>query len=195
VSGIVARNIVSLAVYILLLTLMTAFACDAYMGRLFEIRLSIWMYGGVSVAQAILLIFASGIGVLAAKRVVRTIEPVPHRQLIASAHVVLGFLAAAAVFMRPALWHIEYLRRHGLEVVIQALTALLPYLAVSLFALPLVTANRWKPWAYLGVLAVGTALAVTSNSGIIDVPQGVVVMVQLIGFTLAAEWALDGTEW
>jgi hypothetical protein len=165
------------------------------MGRMFEIRLSTWMYGGVSVAQAILLMFASGIGVLAAKRVVPTSEPVPHRQLIVSAHVVLGFLAALAVFMRPTLWHVEYLRRYGLDVVTHSLTALLPYMAVTLFALPLVTTNRWKPRAYLGVLLIGTALAVTSNSGILDVPQSVVLIAQFIGFILAAEWALDGTEW
>jgi TPR repeat protein len=195
VSGTVARNLASLAVYIFLLILITAFACDAYTGRTFEIRLSMWMYGGVAVVQTLLLMFAGGISMLATKRVVRTSEPVPHRQWVVPAHVVLGFLAASAVFMRPALWHVEYLRRYALDVVIHSLTALLPYVAATLFALPLVTPNRWKPWTYLGVLVVGTALAVASNSGLIDVSQGVVVMAQLIGFILAAEWALDGTEW
>jgi TPR repeat protein len=194
-SGTVARNLVSLAVYLLLVILITAFACDAYLGRIFEMRFSVWMYGGVAVVQTILLMLAGGISGLAAKRVVRTSEPVPHRQLIFSAHLALGFLAAFAVFMRPLLWHVEYLRRYGLDVVIHSLTALLPYVAVGLFALPLVTANRWKPKVYLGILALGTALAITSNSGLIDVPQGVVLMAQFIGFILAAEWALDGTEW
>jgi hypothetical protein len=195
VSGTVARNLVSLVVYILLLILITAFACDAYMGRMFEIHLSIWMYGGVSVALAILLTFASGIGTLAANRVVRTSEPAPYRQLIASAHVVLGFLAASAVFIRPALWQVEYLRRHAFDVVIHSLVALLPYVAAGLFALPLITTNRWKPLSYLGLLMMGTALAVASNSGVIDVPMGVVIIAQFIAFILAAEWALDGTEW
>lgn len=194
-SGTVGRNLVALAVHTLLLILITAFACDAYTGRTFDIRLSIWMYVGVTVVQAILLMLASGISLLAAKRVVLTAESVPHRQLISSAHLVLGLLAVSAVFMRPALWHVEYLRRYGLDVVIHSLMALLPYVTVALFALPLVTTNRWKPRAYLGILIVGTGLGVASNSGLLDVPQGVVVMAQYIGFTLAAEWALDGNEW
>lgn len=195
VPGTVTRNLVSIALYILLLVLITAFACDAYTGRMFEMRLSVWMYGGIALVQTILLMLAGGISMSAAKRVVRTSESVPHRQLIFSAHLVLGFLAASAIFMRPALWHVEYLRRYALDVVIHSLVALLPYVAVAFFALPLVTANRWKPKGYLGILIVGTALAVMSNSGAIDVSQGVVVMSQFIGFGLAAEWALDGTEW
>jgi hypothetical protein len=138
---------------------------------------------------------AGNIGALASKRVMRPSEPVPHRSLIASAHLLLGLLAVSAVFMRSSLWHVEYLRRHTLDVVIHSLIASLPYVAAALFALPLVTTNRWKPRAYLGVLVLGTALAVTSNSGILHAPQDLVVIAQIIGFILTAEWALDGTEW
>jgi hypothetical protein len=148
-----------------------------------------------TIVQAIALMLASGFGILGAGRAVRTIELVPHRQLILSAHLVLGFLAASAIFMRPAVWQVEYLRRYGLDVVTHSLLALLPYVAVALFALPLVTKSRWKPWAYLGILVIGTAVAVMANSRVIDVPQGLVVMAQFIGFGLAAEWALDGNEW
>jgi hypothetical protein len=179
----------------LFLVLVTAFACDTYIGRTFDIHLSTWMIVASTIVQAVALVLASGFGTLGAGRVVRTIELVPHRQLILSAHLVLGFFAASAIFMRPAVWHVEYLRRYGLDVVTHSLLALLPYVAVALFALPLVTKTRWKPWAYLGIVVVGTVVAVISNSGLADVPQGVVVMAQFIGFGLAAEWALDGNEW
>jgi hypothetical protein len=194
-SRVVARTLSALVVESFLLTLVTVFVCDAYLGRTFESRLSTWMCAGIGVLEAIALIFASGFGALAAKRVVRTIEPMRHRQLVLAAHIVLGSLAALAVLLRPALWHVGYLAQHGFEVATQALVALLPYGAAAFFALPLYTANRWKPKAYLGILSVGTVLAVTSNSGMIDVQQGVVLMAQFIGFILAAEWALDGNEW
>ena len=194
-AGAVGRNLVAVSVETLFLTLVTAFACDTYIGRTFGIHLSTWMIVASTIVQAIALMLASGFGTLGAGRVVRTIELVPHRQLILSAHLVLGFLAASAIFMRSAVWQVEYLRRYGLDVVTHSLLALLPYVAVALFALPLVTKNRWKPWAYLGILVVGTAVAVMGNSGVIVVPQGLVVMAQFIGFGLAAEWALDGNEW
>jgi hypothetical protein len=139
--------------------------------------------------------FASGYGALAAKRLVRTSEPVPHRRLVISAHLVSGLVAALAIFLRPAVWNIEYLRLHGIDVVVHSLLALLPYVAVAVFALPLITQNRWRPYVYLGILMIGTVVAVVSNSGLADVSQGVVVMAQFICFGMAAEWALDGNEW
>jgi hypothetical protein len=194
-SKTVGRGLTALAVQTLLLVLVTAFACEAYLGRTFGARQNMWTAAGVGGLETMALMLASGFGILAAKRVVRTSEPVPHRQLILSTHIVLGLLATLAVFVKPTIWRAEYLARNGLDLVTQSLMAALPYVAVAFFALPLVTTNHWKPKLYLGILAIGTALAVTSNGGLVDVPQGVVLIAQFIGFILAAEWALDGNEW
>jgi hypothetical protein len=194
-TGSVGWNLIAVFVQTFLLILITAFACDAYIGHAFDIRLNAWMIIGFTIVQSMLLIFASGYGALAAKRLVRTSEPVPHRRHIISAHLVLGLVAALAVFLRPALWHFGYLRQYGFDIAVHSLLALLPYVAVAVFALPLITHNRWKPYAYLGILVVGTVVAVVSNSGLADVSQGVVVMAQFICFGMAAEWALDGNEW
>jgi TPR repeat protein len=191
----VGRHLVSAVVQTYLLSLITALACDAYTGHLFDMRLSTWMIAGLSVALAFVLMLACGFGVMALKQTARTAEPVPHRGLVFSAHIILGFIAAAAVFFRPASWSLLYLHAHGLELAIQSLAAFFPYAAVALFALPLVTTDRWKPKAYLGLLGVGTALAVLGNSGLLAMSQMAVIMCQFIGFGLAAEWALDGTEW
>jgi hypothetical protein len=194
-AGSVGWNLIAVFVHTFLLSLITAFACDAYIGHAFDIRLNAWMLIGLTIVQSMLLTFASGYGALAAKRLVRTSEPISHRRLIISAHLVLGLVAALAVFLRPALWNVGYLRLYGIDVAVHSLLALLPYVAVAVFALPLITQNRWKPYAYLGILVVGTVVAVVSNSGLVDVSQGVVVMAQFIGFGMAAEWALDGNEW
>ena len=194
-AGSVGWNLIAVFVQTFLLILITAFACDAYIGHAFDIRLNAWMIIGFTIVQSMLLVFASGYGALAAKRLVRTSEPVPHRRHIISAHLVLGLAAALSVFLRPALWHFGYLRQYGTDIAVHSLLALLPYVAVALFGLPLITDNRWKPYAYLGILVVGTAVAVVSNSGLVDVSQGVVVISQFICFGMAAEWALDGNEW
>lgn len=52
----------------------------------------------------------------------------------------------------------------------------------------------------VGTLIGGTALAVCNNSGIWVVQPGLlgiglVLVVQFIGFVLATEWTMDGTEW
>jgi TPR repeat protein len=194
-AGSVGWNLISVFVQTFLLGLITAFACDVYIGHALGVRLNAWMLFGLTIVQSMLLMFASGYGALAAKRLVRTSEPVPHRRLVISAHLVSGLVAALAIFLRPAVWNIEYLRLNGIDVVVHSLLALLPYVAVAVFALPLITQNRWRPYVYLGILVIGTVVAVVSNSGLADVSQGVVVMAQFICFGMAAEWALDGNEW
>jgi hypothetical protein len=55
-----------------------------------------------------------------------------------------------------------------------------------------------RQFAYIGILTVGTALAVVNNSAIWVLQPGVlgvclVLMVQFIGFVLAAEWTVEGS--
>ena len=98
--------------------------------------------------------------------------------------------------MRPAHRDLYYLGHYGFNVAGAALLTLLPYVAMGLFSWRLVTSNVWRPWAYVSVLSLGTALAVINNSGVFEVQPGLwgvafVVMVQFIGFGMVAEWALD----
>jgi len=114
--------------------------------------------------------------------------------------VILGLVAAGSWLSRADVWHWDYLRRHGFVLASYVLLATLPYLTSAVLSWRLVTANRWKPWVYLGVLMIGTALAVVNNSGIWVLQPGLlgiclVLLVQFIGFIFAAEWALDETEW
>jgi len=57
----------------------------------------------------------------------------------------------------------------------------------------------WKTWIYIGVLIIGTALAIVNNSGLWVLQPGIlgvllVLFIQFIGFLLVGEWALDDPE-
>lgn len=194
-------SFVGTLVQTLLLLLITTFVCSAYVGHLLDVPLSGWVIGAITLVQAFLLTVACSFAAAAAKRVEPIDETVPsYQRPIARAHCILGLTAAGAVFARPGHRHFDYLVHYGFDVAGAALLALLPYVAVGLFAWRLVTTNAWKPWAYVGVLGLGTALAVVNNSGVFEVQSGLlgvwsVVMVQFIGFGLMAEWALDGDRW
>jgi hypothetical protein len=154
-----------------------------------------------AVAQAFLLVSACGFGANAAKQVKPTGEAVPsYRRPILLAQIVLGLIAAGSVFARPNHWRLEYLSHYGFDVAGDVLLALLPYCAVALFAFRLVTTSRWRPWVYLGVVVIGTSLAVINNHGLAVVQPGYlsvgfIVWIQLLFFGFAAEWALDGNKW
>ena len=80
------------------------------------------------------------------------------------------------------------------------MVAALPYSACAAFSWPLITTRVLRPWIYIGVLIIGTAVAVGNNIGAFGwstdfFTQVEVAMFQLVGFFLAAEWALDGDEW
>jgi hypothetical protein len=79
------------------------------------------------------------------------------------------------------------------------MVAALPYGACAAFSWPLVTTRVWRPWIYIGVLIIGTVVAVGSNIAAFGwstdfFTQVGVAMFQLVGFFLAAEWALDGDD-
>lgn len=194
-------SLIGTVVQTLLLSLITIFVCSAYVGHLLDVHLSGWVIGAVTLAQAFLLTLACSFAAAASKRVEPSGETVPFYRLpIALAHCILGLTAAGSVFVRPAHSHLEYLVHYGFDVAGAALLALLPYVAAGLFAWRLVTANRWKPWAYLCVLVMGTAVAILNNSGTFEVQPGLlgvglVVMVQFIAFGMVGEWALDGDPW
>ncbi len=97
VGGGIAR-----VVHVSLLILITAVACDAYSGRLLGVGLNGWVLTGISLAQAFLLLTAGGYGALAAQRNEKSDNPMPpYRNRVLWAHLILGFVAAIAIFARP----------------------------------------------------------------------------------------------
>jgi hypothetical protein len=116
------------------------------------------------------------------------------------AQILLGFIAAGSVFARLNHWRLDYLNHYAFDVSVDVMLALLPYVAVALFAWRMVTTSRWRPWVYLGVVVVGTSIAVINNCGLAAVQPGYlnagfIVWAQLFCFGLGAEWALDGNKW
>jgi len=196
VGGGIAR-----AVHVSLIILITAVACDVYSGRLLGIALNGWMLTGISLAQAFLLLMAGGFGALADERIKTTDNPIPsYRNRVLWAHLILGFVAAAAIFARPEVWHLHFIRHSGIDVVTKAMVAALPYGASAVFSWPFFTTRVWRSWIYIGVLILATMVAVGNYSGAFGwstdfYVQVDLILAQFIGFFLAAEWALDGEEW
>lgn len=195
------RSLIGTVVQTLLMFLVTAFVGSAYVGHVLDFPLSGWMIGVITVVQAFLLVLACGFGVTAAKAVEPTGEPKPsYRRPILSVQILLGLIAAGSVFARPHYWNLDYLSHHGFEVAVDVLLALLPYVAVALFAWRMVTVSRWRPWVYLGGVVVGTFIAVINNCGFAAVQPGYlsvgfIVCAQSALFGYMAEWALDGNKW
>jgi hypothetical protein len=196
VGGGIARS-----VHVSLIILITAVACDAYSGRLLGIALNGWILTGISLAQVFLLLVAGGFGALAAQRIKTTNDPVPpYRNRVLWAHLILGFVAATAFFARPEVRHLHFIQHSGIDVVTRAMIAAVPYGASAIFSWPFVTTRVWRSWIYIGVLILASIVAVGNYSGTFGwstdfYVQGDLVLAQLIGFFLTAEWALDGDEW
>jgi TPR repeat protein len=199
-SAVNARRLISTLVQSMLLCLVTTLVCSAYLGHLLDWPLSVWVVVFLTVAQAFLLLMASGLGEQAAEQVEASDVPItPYRRTLAWSHVILGLVAAGSCLARPIVEHLDS-SEYGFNVASYVLLATLPYLASALLSWQLVTASRWKPWAYVGILMIGTALAVVNNSGIWVLQPGLlgiwtVLIVQFIAFIFVAEWALDETEW
>jgi hypothetical protein len=199
-STVNARRLVSALVESILLCLITTLVCSAYLGHLFDSPLSAWGVAETTVAQALLLLVACGLGENAAAQVEANGPIPPYRHPIAWAHLILGLVAAGSCLLQPKFWRLDYWSDYGFNLASYSLLATLPYLTGAVLSWRLVTANQWKPWAYVFILIVGTALAVLNNTEIWMMQPGylgvvLVLIVQFIGFVLAAEWALDGTEW
>ncbi len=195
------RSLVSTLVQTMSMCLVTTLVCSAYLGQLFESAVSGWEVPVVTVVQSFFLLVACGLGENAARQVESTYLPTPltsHR--VVWAHLILGLVAAGSWLSRSTVWHLEYLKDYGFNLASYVLLAMLPYVTSAVLSWRLVTANRWKPWVYVGILAAGTALAVVNNSGIWTVQPGlagiwIILFVQFISFLFAAEWVLDDTEW
>jgi hypothetical protein len=114
-------------------------------------------------------------------------------------HFILGISAAGSWLSRPEVWSWHYLRESGLDLVSYALLAILPYVMGAVIAWRNGSLGWWRTWIYIGVLIIGTALAIVNNSGIWVLQPGIlgvllVLFIQFIGFLLAGEWALDDPE-
>ena len=199
-SAMNARRPISTWVQSLLLCLITTLGCSEYLGHLLDSTLSAWVIAETTVTQAFLLFLACGFGELAAQQVEEADMPIPrYRPAIAWAQLLLGAAAAGSCLANPLVWRLD-ISEYGFNVASLMLLATLPYLVAAVLSWRHVATNPWKPWAYVATLLGGTVLAVFNNSGIWVVQPGLlgiglVLMVQSIGFVLAAEWAMDGTEW
>jgi hypothetical protein len=193
------RSVISTLVQTMLLCSVTTLVCSAYGGQLFDSTLSGWEVAQLTVAQAFFLLMACGLGDKAAEEVATTDLPVPpSRRRIVWVHIILGLIAAGSWFLRSNVWNIDYLKNHGFNIASYVQLAMLPYVTSAVLSWRIAAANWWRQFAYIGILTVGTALAVVSNSAIWVLQPGVlgvylVLMVQFIGFVLAAEWTVEGS--
>lgn len=200
-STVNTRTLISTLVQTTLLCLITTLVCSAYSGQLFDTTLHGWEIAAVTVAQAFFLLAGCGLGERAAQQVEGSNLPIPPaRHRVVWAHAILGLVAAGSWLSRSEVWRWDYLRHNGFDLASYVLLATLPYLTSAVLSWQLVTTNRCKPWAYVGILILGTALAVVNNTGLWVLQPGLtgvwlVLMVQFIGFIFMAEWALDEAEW
>jgi TPR repeat protein len=180
--------------------LITVALCDTYIGHLFG-SLNAWALAVATLAAAILLLAAAGWAANTAQHASTGDDVIPpFRARVLLTHVALGAVAAVSCFVRPDIWHLEYFRAHGLDVLTKAMIAALPYGVAALFAWRLVSTYVWKPWAYMVAVIAATVLAVGVHSGAYGWPLAAVyefdfVIGQMIAFVLLAEWALDGNRW
>jgi len=195
------RTSISTLVQTMLLCLITALVCSAYAGQLFDASPHGWEIAAITVIQAFFLLVACGVGESAAEQAEFNNPqrpPAPSHKLL-STHLILALVAMGSWLMRSELWHKDYVTSHGFELASFFLLATLPYLAGAVLSWHLVTAKRRKRWAYVGILLVGTALAVANNSGIWVLQPGLlgvwlVLIIQFILFIFGAEWAVDELE-
>jgi hypothetical protein len=200
-SVIAVQGLIARLVHVSLIIVFTAVACDAYSGNVFGTPSNGWALTAISLTLAFLLLTAVVAGMHAEQRITATTnENPPHRNRVLWAHLILGLFAVIAVFARPEVWHLKYLQHSAVDVFARAMIAALPYGACAAFSWPLVTTRVWRPWIYISILIIGTVVAVGNTVGAFGwstevFAQGEVALFQLVGFILAAEWALDGDEW
>jgi TPR repeat protein len=199
-SHLNTRTFVSTLVQTILLCLVSALVCSTYTGHLFHYTLSVWNVAEATATQAFLFFIACGLGENAAAQVEIPGLPVSNvRRRLVWGHFILGIAAAGSWLSRPEVWSSHYLRENGLDLVSYALLAILPYLMGAVIAWRNGSLEWWKTWIYIGVLIIGTALAIVNNSGIWVLQPGIlgvllVLFIQFIGFLFAGEWALDDAE-
>ena len=199
-SNLNTRSFISTLVQTILLCSVTTLACSAYAGQLFGSTLSEWEIAAVTVAQTFLLLTACGYGKKAAQELETTDLPIgPTQQRIVWVHMILGLIAAGSWFSRSNVWQIAYLKAYGFNLASYVLLAMVPYVTTAILTCRFVATNWWRQVAYFGILTVGTALAVVNNSAIWVLQPGalgvcLVLMVQFIGFVLAAEWTVEGSR-
>jgi hypothetical protein len=196
----VGQNLVATAVQVLLLFLLTSLTCSAYLGQLLDLPINTWTILILTMVQSALLLVACGLGATAARLVETAPEPaLAYRKTILMANALLGIVAAGSVFARPEFRGVEYFGPHGFEIANDVLLSFLPYVAVALFSWRLVTTNVVRPWVYLCIVAVGTAMAVINDVGLGAVQPGYLsvafmVWAQIVCFGAVAGWALEGNE-
>jgi len=196
-----ARMGIAVTVHTVLMLVVTVLISDAYAGHLLDIPLTGGWIALISLAQTFLLTAACGVAAEVGKRFEQVSEPIPaHRSWIFGAHMTFGAIAAGAVFARSGIWTGAYWQRHGVDLVTSSVIAALPFGLCAAFSWGLVTTNRWRPCAYLGVLVAGALISIFAVTGDYLARGGLgaligLAMFQLLLFCLAAEWALDETEW
>jgi hypothetical protein len=194
------RTLVSTFVQTILLCLVTVLVCSTYTGHLFQLTLTVWNIVQITATQAFLFFAACGLGEMAAEQIeISGLPTSSARRRLVWGHLILGLSAAASWLSRPEVWSWHYLRENGFDLVSYALLATLPYVAGAVIAWRSGSLEWWKLSIYVGVLALGTALAIINNSGIWVLEPGIlgvslVLLVQFIGYLFAGEWALDDAE-
>jgi TPR repeat protein len=199
-AKVYARSWVATAVQTLLLILLTSLTCSAYLGQLFDLPINIWTICILTVVQAALLLIACRLAATAALIVEKAPVPGPaYRKPIAMADMLLGIVAAGAIAARPEFQHVEFLGPHSFEIASDILLTLLPYVGVALFTWRFARTNLVRPWVFLCIIVIGTAMAVINDVGLGAIQPGYLgvpfmVYVQLFFFGAVAGWALEGNE-
>jgi hypothetical protein len=200
-AKLAARSMVAIGVQTHLLFLITLLTCSAYLGQLLDFHLGTWTIFALTLVQSLLLLIACSLGAAAAQIVEKAPEPAPaYRKPLAMVNILLGIVVAGSVFARPEFRHVEYLGPRSFEIAGDILLALLPYVAGAVFSLRMATTNLVRPWVYLCIVVIGTAMAVINNIGLGAIQPaylsvGFMVWAQLVCFGGVAGWALDETEW
>jgi hypothetical protein len=196
-SHLNTRTLVSTLVQTVLLCLVTTLVCSTYTGHLFPSTLSAWNVVDITTTQAFLFFVACGLGENAAGQVETSGLPLSKaRRRLVWGHFILGISAAGSWLSRPEVWSWHYLRASGFDLASYALLAILPYVTGAVIAWRGGSLEWRKTWIYIGILIIGTALAIVNNSGIWVLQPGIlgvllVLLIQFIGFLFAGEWALD----
>jgi hypothetical protein len=194
-----ARSWIATAVQTSLLLLLTCLTCSAYLGQ-FDLSINPWTICILTIVQGALLLIACALGAAAARLVATAPKPgLAYRKTILVVNILLGIVAAGAVFARPEIRRAEFLSPHSFEIVGDVLLAFLPYVGAALFSWRLARTNVVRPWVYVCIVAVGTAMAVINDIGLSVIQPGYLsvgfmVWAQLLIFGAVAGWALDGNE-
>ena len=196
-----ARNWVATAVQTLLLILLTSLTCSAYLGQLIDLPINTWTICILTIVQAALLGVAGYWAAAVAQIAENAPEPAPaYRKPMAMANMLLGIIVAGSVLARPEFRHVEFLGPHSFEIAGALSIAVLPYVLVALFTWRFAKTNLVRPWVCLGIVVIGTAVAVINDIGLGVVHPGYLSVefmgwAQLLFFRVVAGWAVEGNEW